>query len=380
MMKRITCLIMICVCILPFVSVSVSADVNIDDSIASAILIEAATGKVLYEKDSDTRHIPASVTKVMTMLLIMEAIESGALSYDDMVTASANAASMGGSQVYLKEGEQFSVTEMLKSITMASANDACVAMAEHIAGSEEAFVDMMNKKAVALGMVNTNFENTNGLDDTVTDHYTSARDISIMSRELINRYPEILDFTSVWMDTVRDGSFGLTNTNRLVRFYKGANGLKTGSTSKAGFCISASAQRDDMQLIAVIMKAPSRDIRNEAAKKLFDYGFASYGMLSYDEDVMKDQYVKGGKTDYTDFYIPPYTDVLPKDRTTGVEREIKLNDNITAPLAKGDTVGKVTYKLDGEIIHEDNIIASGDVDKMTYFGLISRLLKSFIMV
>lgn len=379
-MKRVTCLIMICMCMFAMMNVYVSADVNIDDSIASAILIEATTGKVLYEKDADATHIPASVTKVMTMLLIMEAIESGELSYDDMVTASANAASMGGSQVYLKEGEQFSVTDMLKSITMASANDACVAMAEHIAGSEEAFVDMMNKKAETLGMVNTNFENTNGLDDTVTDHYTSARDISIMSRELINRYPEILDFTSVWMDTVRDGSFGLTNTNRLVRFYKGANGLKTGSTSKAGFCISASAKRDDMQLIAVIMKAPSRDIRNEAAKKLFDYGFASYGMLSYDEDVMKDQYVKGGKTDYTDFYISPYTDVLPKDRTTGVEREIKLNDNITAPLAKGDVVGKVTYTLDGEIIHEDNIIASCGVDKMTYFGLISRLLKSFIMV
>ena len=380
MMKRVLCLIMICICVFSFLPIGVSADVSVDESIASVILIEALTGKVLYEREPDAKHIPASVTKVMTMLLIMEAIEAGNLSYDDMIVASANAASMGGSQVYLKEGEQFSVTDMLKSITMASANDACVAMAEHIAGSEEAFVSMMNDKAKQLGMVNTNFENTNGLDDTVTNHYTSARDIAIMSRELINRFPEILNFTSVWMDSVRDGSFGLTNTNRLVRFYKGANGLKTGSTSKAGFCISASAKRDDMQLIAVIMKAPNRDIRNEAAKKLFDYGFASYGMLSYDEEVLEKQYIKGGKTDNTDFYIPKYTDVLPKDSKSSVEREVKLNKNISAPLIKGDKVGKVTYKLNGEVIHEDNIVASSDVDKMTYFGLISRLLKSFVMV
>ncbi len=380
MMKKILCLIMTCICIFLYLSAGVNADVVIDDSIASVILIEASTGKVLYERDPDTKHIPASVTKVMTMLLIMEAIEAGNLSYDDMITASANAASMGGSQVYLKEGEQFSVTDMLKSITMASANDACVAMAEHIAGSEEAFVSMMNNKAKQLGMVNTNFENTNGLDDTVTNHYTSARDIALMSRELINRFPEILDFTSVWMDSVRDGSFGLTNTNRLVRFYKGANGLKTGSTSKAGFCISASAKRNDMQLIAVIMKAPNRDTRNEAAKKLFDYGFASYGTVSFDSDIMGEQYVRGGEKDYTDFNIPSYTDVLPKDKISLMERTVKLNDKIQAPLNKGDSVGKVTYKLDGEIIHEDDIIACCDVDKITYFGLISRLFKAFIMV
>lgn len=380
MMKRLICTALICICVLPCFTVGISADVAIDDSIASAILIEASTGKILFEKEADTKHIPASVTKIMTLLLIMESIDSGNLSYDDLVTASANAASMGGSQVYLKEGEQFTVKDMLKSITMASANDACVAMAEHIAGSEESFVDMMNDKAEALGMVNTNFENTNGLDDTVTNHYTSARDISIMSRELINRFPEILEFTSVWMDSVRDGSFGLTNTNRLVRFYKGANGLKTGSTSKAGFCISASAKRDDMQLIAVIMKAPSRDIRNEAAKKLFDYGFATYSMLIYDEEYLLNRYIKGGKTDYTDFYIPGYTDVVSKESASSIERKVEVDKKISAPLAKGDKVGIVSYTLNGEVIHEDDIIVASGVEKMTYFGLISRLLQSFVMV
>lgn len=379
-MKRLICTALICICVLPCFTVGISADVAIDDSIASAILIEASTGKILFEKEADTKHIPASVTKIMTLLLIMESIDSGNLSYDDLVTASANAASMGGSQVYLKEGEQFTVKDMLKSITMASANDACVAMAEHIAGSEESFVDMMNDKAEALGMVNTNFENTNGLDDTVTNHYTSARDISIMSRELINRFPEILEFTSVWMDSVRDGSFGLTNTNRLVRFYKGANGLKTGSTSKAGFCISASAKRDDMQLIAVIMKAPSRDIRNEAAKKLFDYGFATYSMLIYDEEYLLNRYIKGGKTDYTDFYIPGYTDVVSKESASSIERKVEVDKKISAPLAKGDKVGIVSYTLNGEVIHEDDIIVASGVEKMTYFGLISRLLQSFVMV
>lgn len=379
MMKRIISFLLFVVYLFSIVAVKASAEVSIDDTIASAILIEAQTGKVLYEKNADERHIPASVTKIMTMLLIMESIESGTLSYDDMVTASANAASMGGSQVYLKEGEQFTVTDMLKSITMASANDACVAMAEHIAGSEESFVVMMNDKAKQLGMVNTNFENTNGLDDTVTNHYTSARDIAIMSRDLINRFPEILDFTSVWMDSVRNGSFGLTNTNRLVRFYKGANGLKTGSTSKAGFCISATAKRDGMQLISVIMKAPSRDIRNEAAKKLLDFGFASYGTVSFDSEIITDNYVKGGKSDTADFYVPSYTAVLPKDKISALERTVSLNDNIHAPLAKGDTVGKISFTLDGEVVHEDKIVANSDIDKITYFGLISRLFKSFVI-
>ena len=221
----------------------------------SAILMEASTGMVLYEKNADEALPPASVTKIMTLLLVMEAVDSGKIKLTDMVSVSENAASMGGSQVYLKVGEEMSVEEMIKCVVIASANDCAVALAEFLCGSEEAFVTQMNTRAKELGMENTNFENTNGLDDTVTNHKISARDIAIMSRELLS-HELILKYSSTWMDTIRDGTFGLTNTNRLVRFYSGANGLKTGSTSRAKFCISATAKRDGMQLIAVIMAAP----------------------------------------------------------------------------------------------------------------------------
>ena len=223
-----------------------------------AILMEAATGQVLYEQNADEAMPPASVTKIMTLLLVMEAIEAGSLKWDDSVTASTRASSMGGSQIFLKEGEQMPVRDLVKSVVIASANDAALALAEAVSGSEEAFVRNMNQRAAELGMKNTVFENTNGLDDTAKNHVTSARDIAIMSRELI-RHKEILTFSSTWMDTVRNGAFGLTNTNRLVRFYRGCNGLKTGSTAKAGFCVSATAERDGMTLICVIMGAANRD-------------------------------------------------------------------------------------------------------------------------
>jgi len=245
----------------------------------SAILIEASTGQVFYEKNADEALPPASVTKIMTLLLVMEAIDSGSIALSDMVSVSDYASSMGGSQVYLKAGETMSVEDLLKSVVIASANDAAVALAEFLMGSEEAFVKRMNERAKELGMENTNFENTNGLDDTAENHLISARDIATMSRELI-KHEKILEYSSTWMDSIRNGEFGLTNTNRLIRFYSGANGLKTGSTSKAKFCISASAKRDGMQLIAVIMGSPTRDIRNECAKKLLDYGFANYGCYS----------------------------------------------------------------------------------------------------
>ena len=231
----------------------------------SAILIEASTGKVLYEQDPDKALPPASVTKVMTLLLVMEAIEAGKIKYSDTVRASANACSMGGSQIFLEENEEMSVEDLVKSVVIASANDAAVALAEYVAGTEEAFVKQMNEKARTLGMKNTNFENTNGLDDTAQNHVTSAGDIAIMSRELI-RHTEILEFSSTWMDTIRNGQFGLTNTNRLVRFYRGCNGLKTGSTKKAGFCVSVTAEREGMTLICVIMGAESRDVRNAEAQ------------------------------------------------------------------------------------------------------------------
>lgn len=380
-MKKISvfilCIVLICTIVIPC---SAAPEATLDDSIPSAILIEAESGKVLFEKDADLELAPASVTKVMTMLLIMEAIDSGALNMDDMVTASANAASMGGSQVYLKEGEQFSVSDMLKSITMASANDACVAMAEHICGSVESFVARMNERASELNMQHTNFENTNGLDDTTESHYTSARDISIMSRELILNHPKILEFTSVWMDSVRGGEFGLTNTNRLVRFYNGANGLKTGSTSKAGFCISASALRDGMQLICVIMKAPTRDTRNEAAKRLLDYGFANFETLSFDAETLTGQKIKGADKETADFYTEPYTTLIAKGRSGDVVREIILNENISAPLSKDDKVGIVRYSLDGEVLCEGEVKVSQDINEITYFGIITKILRGFLCI
>ena len=227
----------------------------------SAILMEAQTGRVLYEKNADEPLPPASVTKIMTLLLVMEAIERGVFTLDTVLATSTRASQMGGSQIYLKEGEQMRVEDLIKSVVIASANDAAVVLAEAVAGSEEAFVAEMNKRATELGMKTAHFENTNGLDDTVTNHVLSARDIAIMSRELI-KYEKILEFSSTWMDSVRDGAFGLTNTNRLIRFYRGATGLKTGSTSKAKFCMSATAERDGMSLIAVIMAAPTRDRRS----------------------------------------------------------------------------------------------------------------------
>ena len=265
----------------------------------SAVLMEASTGEILYAKNMDEALPPASVTKVMTLLLIMEAIDSGALNYTDNVTASANAASMGGSQIYLKEGETMCVEDLLKSVVIASANDAAVALAEHIAGSEEAFVARMNERAKELGMTETNFENTNGLDDTVSNHVTSAHDIAIMSRELIN-HKKILEYSSTWMDTIRNGSFGLTNTNRLVRFYNGATGLKTGSTSKAKFCISATANRDGMELICVIMAADTRDIRNAEAKTLLDWGYSNFELFRCDAEALGKIKITGGSEQSAD--------------------------------------------------------------------------------
>ena len=340
----------------------------------SAILIEASTGKVLYEKDADMALPPASVTKVMTLLLVMEAIEEGRLKYGDTVRASANACSMGGSQIYLKENEEMSVEDMLKSVVIASANDAAVALAEHIAGSEEEFVRRMNKRAEELGMKSTRFENTNGLDDTTDSHLTSARDIAIMSRELI-KYPKILEYSSTWMDSVRGGEFGLTNTNRLVRFYKGATGLKTGSTAKAGFCISATAERDGMSLICVIMGAPSRDVRNAAAVKLLDYGFSNYALYS-DSGLGVDSLpiTKGEKPMLTLRY-GGFSTVLAKSEIGSVKKEISLPESIDAPIGEGSAVGSVIYKVGDTEIGRADICAGESVEKLDYGALLLMLLR-----
>lgn len=355
---------------------TVQADLSLD--CVSAVLMEAETGQVLYEQNPDQSLPPASVTKVMTLLLVMEAIESGALKLDDMLTCSANAASMGGSQVYLEEGEQMSVEELIKCVVICSANDAAVMLAEAVAGSEESFVVKMNKRAGELNMQNTTFENTNGLDDTATNHVTSARDIAIMSRELI-KHEKILEYSSIWMDSIRNGSFGLTNTNRLVRFYPGATGLKTGSTSKAKFCISATAKRDGMHLICVIMGAETRDIRNAAATKLLDWGFANYALYMDEASTSENVSVIGGVADHVATQTQRFCCVVPKGNENKIVREVVLLDNVAAPIKVGESVGSVKYICEGQTLGETNVIATANVDKISFGQVLLRIFSAFII-
>ena len=377
--RSVLCLISVIIVVNLIPVWSFASEFRVGDDVPSIIIMDNATGTVIYEKDADSPRPPASVTKVMTMLLIMEYIDGGKLSYDDVVTVSANAASMGGSQVYLKEGEQMTVRDMLKSITVASANDACVAMAEHIVGSESAFVDMMNERAAQLGMANTHFENTNGLDDTAAEHYTSARDIAIMSRELL-KHKDILEFSSIWMDTIRGGEFGLTNTNKLIRFYKGANGLKTGSTSKAGFCISATAERDGMTLICVIMGAPTKDVRNETAKQAFDFGFANYSVFS-DPGYTNDEFpVVRGTSPTCNVASGGFEILAEKGKKDSITKQAVVPESVAAPVKAGDVIGKVVYSCGDEVVGESEITVKEDVPEIGYFGVLFKLIKNMITV
>ena len=351
----------------------------VEEACKSAILMEASTGQVLWEMSADSAMPPASVTKIMTLLLVMEALESGAVGWEDKVTASARASSMGGSQIFLKEGEQMTARDLIKSVVIASANDAAVALAEHTYGSEEAFVARMNERAAELGMTSTHFENTNGLDDTATNHVTSAGDIAIMSRELI-RHTEILEFSSTWMDTIRDGQFGLTNTNRLVRFYRGCNGLKTGSTAKAGFCVSVTAEREGMTLICVIMGAENRDIRNAEAQKLLDWGFATYGLFVAEGGTVGPVRVTGGKQDEVTLTYPRFTAVLPKADIPAVEHSVTIPETVPAPIRAGESVGTVTFTCKGRPLGEVAVTASETVERLTFGELWMRILKRFLCV
>lgn len=377
MKYKIYAMILCIVMILPLFAIGTAAEFTGEIDAKSAILMEISTGRVLYEKNADEPLPPASVTKIMTMLLITEAIDDGVISLSDMVTASTRASKMGGSQIYLKEGEQISVDDLLKSLTVASANDAAVALAEHLCGSEEAFVAKMNERAKELGMTNTNFENTNGLDDTTVNHVTSARDIAIMSRELL-KHDLIYNYTMIWMDTVRDGAFGLTNTNRLIRFYKGATGLKTGSTSKAKFCISASAERDGLGLVAVIMASPTRDVRNAAAASLLDYGFANYAFLQKESEAQGDIPVKGGVKKTLSTVSESFGEVIKKGDDKKLETEMVLPESIAAPVKKGDKVGEIIYKIDGSEIGRAAITADEDIEKISFLTLLPRMFKMLI--
>lgn len=345
----------------------------------SMILIEATTGAVLYEMNADEPLPPASVTKIMTLLLVMEAVDTGKISLSDEVTVSPNAASMGGSQIYLEVGERMTVEEMIKAVIIASANDAALALAEHVCGSESEFVAGMNNRAKELGMNNTNFENTNGLDDTTTAHLTSARDIAIMSAELI-KHETILKYTTIWQDTLRDGKFTLTNTNRLVRFYKGCNGLKTGSTSKAGYCMSASAKRDGLQLITVVMGAKTRDTRNSIAQNLLDFGFASYTYYEDKANIDRDLAVKRGRCDSVKIGYTPLKTIVEKGSDKKIAATVVLPDHVTAPIKRGDIVGKINYTIEGEIIETRDVYALEEVVEISFSDAFVKILKKYLLI
>ena len=363
------------VCGLPYDS-SENAPFEVDAR--SAVLMDAETGQILYAKNADEALPPASVTKVMTLLLVMEAIDSGRLALTDMISVSEYAASMGGSQVYLEPGEQMCVEDLLKSVVVSSANDAAVALAETIAGSEEAFVKRMNERAVELGMEHTNFENVSGLDDDTVNHLISAEDIAIMSRELLT-HETILNYSTIWMDTIRNGAFGLSNTNRLIRFYSGATGLKTGSTSKAKFCISATAKRDGLHLIAVIMGAPTRDVRNEMAKKLLDWGFANFAMYKNEAAGAGEIRVLGGIRDRCSLRYDSFSMLMQKGQEKNVTVEVQIPEEIAAPIAEGDAVGKIVYRVGDEIIGEGEIIAAESVSKISFWGLFVKMSRLMLI-
>ena len=346
---------------------------------ASAVLMEKETGTILCEQNAHDKLEPASVTKVMTLLLVMEAIDGGRLNLEDTVQVSAHAASMGGSQVYLKEGELMSVHDLLKAVTVASGNDAAVALAEHLAGSEEAFVARMNQRAAELGMGDTCFVNCTGLP--AAGHLTSAYDIALMSRELILHHPDIRNYTTIWMDTLRDGAFQLSNTNKLIRFYEGATGLKTGSTDSAQFCISATAERDGMELIAVIMKSPTGDVRTQAAKALLNYGFANYTLLDvYPGQALPPVDVLLGEQGQVQPVLGRSSRVLvDKGRINEVTHQLKLCENVEAPVEAGQKLGEMVVCVGDEVLETIPVVADEAVARITVPGIFMRLLRSLFL-
>lgn len=382
MKKTIVCIIIIALLILPAMQIygennikyKAEIEANIEcPMVKSAVLMESTTGEIIFSKEENKKLIPASVTKIMTLLLVAEALAEEKIALTDDVKISAFAASMGGSQVFLKEGESMSVEELLKCTVIASANDAAVALAELVAGSESVFVGMMNSRAKELGMNNTFFENVTGLDDTTENHLTSALDIALMSRELI-KHEIILKYSSLWQDTIRNGEFTLTNTNRLVRFYDGCNGLKTGSTSKAGYCMSATAKRNGMQLIAVVMGAETRDARNETARNLLDYGFANYELFKNEVASFENISVRFGTKNNTMLYEGEFCKLVSRSDASKIEKVYCVPEYITAPLYENESVGKVEFILKGEKIGEANIFSKVNIEKISFWQLFRRIL------
>ncbi len=353
---------------------TITTSANITDlglQCGGAVLIEMNSGNVLYDHNMHEQLRPASVTKVMTILLIMEAIDSGRLSYTDKIPCSENASNMGGSQIWLDVREELTVDEMLKAICVVSANDCTMAMAEYLAGSEEAFVKQMNEKANELGMNDTTFKNCHGIDED--GHVTSAYDISLMSRELLTKHPDITKYTTIWMDSLRDGKSELVNTNKLIRNYKGATGLKTGSTSVALFNLSASATRNDLSLIAVVMKAPSSQVRFSEAQKLLDYGFSNYEYkkLANKGDTVKEIAVNKGVESKVNTVLETDSGILiTKGQDKNIEQVIDIPEIVSSPIVQNQILGSITYTLNGEEIGKVNIVAEKSVDKISTFSMI----------
>ena len=370
--RRTICLLTAMLCALGLYPVRAEA-VELPITSRAALLMERSTGQVLFAQNEHEQLEPASVTKIMTLLLTMEAIDSGTIGYDDVVTVSAAAAGMGGSQVYLAEGEQITVEELLKSVCVASGNDAAVALAEKVAGVHELFVEQMNRRASELGMADTHFVNCTGL--TAEGHVTSAHDIALMSRELLLHHPDIRRFTTIWMDTIRDGAFQLANTNKLIRFYSGATGLKTGFTSGAGYCLSASAMRDGMELVAVVMGAETSQSRNAACKSLLDYGFANFAVVSPDLSDCDNQIpVRLGKD--AGVSAVPEADMallIDKAQKSGVTSEVTLEPTVTAPVSRGQRLGTLTVKSGDLVLKEVPLVAAQEVERLSY-GEIYRMV------
>ena len=348
----------------------------------SMYLMDVATGTTLGEFNAHERLAPASVTKVMTMLLIMEAVDSGKIGWGDTVTTSEAAAAKGGSQIYLKVGEQMTVRDMMKSIAVSSANDCACAMAEHLAGSEAAFVNQMNQRAQELGMADTHFVNCTGLDDgeDAREHRTSAHDIALMSRELLKNHPDVRQFTTIWMDTVRQGAFGLSNTNKLIRFYPGATGLKTGFTSGAGYCLSASAQRDGMELVAVVMGADSSKTRFNACKQLLDYGFANFALVQPDICETPAVPVELG----TAKTVSPQlgedgTLLVEKSLRSTVTAQVELEETVEAPVSRGQRLGTLTYRSGEQILRQIPLVAQQEVPRLSWKQMFGKVFRRIAM-
>ncbi len=363
------------------VDASVAVDAQLMTYAKSVLLMEKSTGKVLYAENENEQLFPASVTKIMTILLVCEALENNKIALTDIVSCSENAASKGGSQIWLEPGETMTVEELLKATCVYSANDACTLLGEYVAGSETAFNDLMNSRAKELGMNNTHFDNCTGLDDTTDTHLTTAYDIALMARALL-RFDFIRQYTTIWMDSLRNGETQLVNTNKLIRYYKGITGLKTGTTEKAGCCVCATAERDSMELIAVVMGSENSNDRFKSAENLLDWGFANYETVTPEiDDIPREIEVELGEKDFLEIDLPSIMPVLiNKGNASGLVCDYVLSQDLTAPVKKGDCVGYVTVKINDEIISEYNITAAEDIASLSFFSAFIKMLTSFSAV